>query len=131
MDAQMTSWLRTVVPALWSMLIAWAVSLGLPDTVTTAAAGLGEAVVFPIVLAAVYAGLRRLERHMPDWLTRTLLGSAKTPNYGTAPDGTPVITSLPQTVTLDLAQPPGGPAEQMMVDSVRDSIRRHRGGPVE
>lgn len=130
MDTQLTSWLRTVVPALWSTLIAWAVSLGLPDTVTTVAEGLGEAVVFPIVLAAVYAGLRRLERHLPDWLTRTLLGSAKTPNYGTTPDGTPVITSVaPTTVTVDLTRPPGGPSDALL-DSLRDSIRR-RGDPAD
>lgn len=95
MNAGLTSWVRTVVPGLWSMVVAWAVTLGLPDTVTTAAAGLGEAVLFPVALAAVYALLRRLEPRMPDCLTRALLGSAKVPTYGQAADGTPAITTLP------------------------------------
>ncbi|UUV34370.1 hypothetical protein NQK81_13245 [Amycolatopsis roodepoortensis] len=122
MNAQLTSWLRTVVPGLWAGLVAWLVSLGLPDTVTTAVAGAGEAVVFPVVLAAVYALLRRAERHLPDWLTRVFLGSAKVPTYGT-------FTQRPGTVTVDLTRPPGGPSDALL-DSLRDGIRR-RNGPAD
>lgn len=81
MSDTLTSWLRTVVPALWSALVAWLVSLGVPQAVTDALGGLGQTVVVPLVLAAVYAALRAVEPHLPDWLTRLLLGSAKVPTY--------------------------------------------------
>lgn len=81
MADKLTAWLRTIVPTLWSTLIAWLVSLGLPPIVTDALSGLGELVVVPLVLAAVYAGLRWLEPRLPAWLTVLLLGSNKTPTY--------------------------------------------------
>ncbi|WP_409466611.1 DUF6519 domain-containing protein [Amycolatopsis sp. GA6-003] len=77
----LTSWLRTVVPGLWSALVAWLVSLGLPSSVTDAVAGLGNQVIVPLVLAVVYALLRQLEPKMPPWLTRVLLGSNRPPSY--------------------------------------------------
>ncbi|MFD2468065.1 DUF6519 domain-containing protein [Amycolatopsis silviterrae] len=77
----LTSWLRTVVPGLWSALVAWLVSLGLPGSVTDAVAGLGNQVIVPLVLAVVYALLRGLEAQMPPWLTRILLGSNRPPSY--------------------------------------------------
>ncbi|WP_406641326.1 DUF6519 domain-containing protein [Amycolatopsis sp. WGS_07] len=77
----LTSWLRTVVPGLWSALVAWLVSLGLPSSVTDAVAGLGNQVIVPLVLAVVYALLRGLEAQMPPWLTRILLGSNRPPSY--------------------------------------------------
>ncbi|GAA1022012.1 MULTISPECIES: DUF6519 domain-containing protein [Amycolatopsis] len=76
-----TSWLRTVVPGLWSALVAWLVSLGLPASVTDAVSGLGNQVIVPVVLAIVYALLRQLEPQMPPWLTRILLGSNRPPSY--------------------------------------------------
>ncbi|MGV9298652.1 DUF6519 domain-containing protein [Amycolatopsis sp. NPDC003676] len=76
-----TSWLRTVVPGLWSALVAWLVSLGLPASVTDAVSGLGNQVIVPVVLAIVYALLRQLEPQMPPWLTRVLLGSNRPPSY--------------------------------------------------
>ncbi|ATY16162.1 hypothetical protein CU254_04640 [Amycolatopsis sp. AA4] len=83
----LTSWLRTVVPGLWSALVAWLVSLGLPSSVTDAVAGLGNQVIVPVVLAVVYALLRQLESRMPPWLTRVLLGSNRPPSYaGTEAD---------------------------------------------
>ncbi|HET6291029.1 MAG TPA: hypothetical protein VFG15_30330 [Amycolatopsis sp.] len=82
MNPKLTSWVRTVVPGLWSAFVAWLVTLGLPDVVTSAAGGLGEAVVYPAALAAVYAAIRWAEPHLPDWLTRVWLGSAAPPTYG-------------------------------------------------
>jgi hypothetical protein len=84
MSDRLTAWVRTVVPALWSALVAWLVSLGLPPAVTNAAAGLVEILVVPVALGAVYAALRWLEKRVPPWLAVVLLGSAKTPIYSPA-----------------------------------------------
>lgn len=81
MSDRLISWLRTVVPGLWSALVAWLVTLGLPAVVADALSGLGDKVVVAVVLAAVYAALRWLEPRMPAWLVRILLGSAQTPKY--------------------------------------------------
>jgi len=100
---RLTSWLRTIVPGLWSSLIAYLVGLGLPVEVTSALDGLGRTVLVPLVFAAVYAGLRAVEPKLPVWATRLLLGSAQPPSYGVSTDGTPVVTSLPED------PPPGWP----------------------
>jgi hypothetical protein len=81
MSDQLTSWLRTVVPGLWSALIAWLVARGLPDAVTGALSGLGSQIIVPVVLAGVYAVLRWVEPKLPPWLTRILLGSNRPPAY--------------------------------------------------
>jgi hypothetical protein len=81
MSDNLTAWVRTVVPALWSALVAWLVALGLPPVFTDAAAGLVDVLVVPVALASVYALLRWLEPKLPDWLTRVLLGSARPPTY--------------------------------------------------
>lgn len=81
MSAGLTSWLRTIVPALWSTLVAWLVSLGLPTALTDAASGLADKVLVPVVLAVVYAGLRWLEPRLPSWLTAILLGGTVPPVY--------------------------------------------------
>lgn len=81
MSDKLTAWVRTVVPTLWSALVAWLVSLGLPPAVTDAVDGLGAIVVVPVAVAAVYAALRWLEPRLPAWLARVLLGSARPPTY--------------------------------------------------
>ncbi|WP_328609102.1 DUF6519 domain-containing protein [Amycolatopsis sp. NBC_00345] len=81
---QLTSWLRTVVPGLWATLVAWLVSLGLPASMTDWLGGLGNQLIVPVVLAVVYALLRRLEPTMPPWLTRLLIGSNRPPSYSGA-----------------------------------------------
>ncbi|MFF5988128.1 hypothetical protein [Prauserella flavalba] len=81
MSDKLTSWLRTVFPWAWSLLVAWLVSLGLPDAVTGWVSGLGTVVADVAVGAVVYAFLRWVEPRMPDWLTRVFLGSAKPPIY--------------------------------------------------
>jgi hypothetical protein len=81
---QLTSWLRTVVPGLWATLVTWLVSFGLPASMTDWLGWLGNQVIVPIVLAIVYALLRRLEPGMPPWLTRLLIGSNRPPQYAAA-----------------------------------------------
>lgn len=81
----LTSILRTVVPALWGSLIAWLVGV-LPLLAPLEAQLLGLAeVILPVLTAVIiatwYAFWRWLEPRLPDWLTRAVLGSAKTPTY--------------------------------------------------
>lgn len=84
MSDRLVSWVRTVVPALWSTFVAWLVSLGLPLAVTDAVAGLVDMLVVPAALAIVYALLRWLELRLPTWLAVLFLGSPRTPVYGVA-----------------------------------------------
>jgi hypothetical protein len=81
MSDRFVSWLRTVVPVAWSALVAWLVSLGVPEVVTGALGNAGELVVMPIALAVVYPLVRWIEPHLPDWLARVLLGSPSAPTY--------------------------------------------------
>jgi len=83
----MSDWIRsvvrTVLPAAWSVLVLWLASIGLPQSFTD---WLGsDQVVTQLVqivtAGAVYAAVRWVEPHLPDWLTRVLLGSAKPPTY--------------------------------------------------
>jgi hypothetical protein len=81
----LTSILRTVVPALWGSLIAWLIGV-LPILAPLEAdlKGLAD-IILPvltaIIIGAWYAFWRWLEPRLPDWLTRAVLGSAKTPAY--------------------------------------------------
>jgi hypothetical protein len=95
MSDQLTSWVRTVVPGLWAALVAWLISLGLPDSFTSTVSGLGNAVVMPVVLAALYAALRGLEHKMPPWLTVLLLGSNRPPAYADAPVAAAPVAPAP------------------------------------
>lgn len=91
MSDLVASWLRTVVPGLYSSaitaLLTWAAvevpwlsdalaALGIDPTSPAFVAG-----VVTLVLAGWYALWRKLEPRIPDWLTRTALGSAKAPSY--------------------------------------------------
>jgi hypothetical protein len=86
----MSDWLRsvvrTVLPGAWAAFVLWLVSLGLPQAFTDWLAS--ESVVTHVVelaaFAAVYGFVRYLEPHIPDWLTRLFLGSAKQPQYDLA-----------------------------------------------
>lgn len=106
---RLVSWLRTIVPSVWSALVTWLVALGLPETFTGALSGLWETVLMPVVFGAVYAGLRAVEAKLPPWATRLLLGSNQPPSYGVSSDGTRVVTSVPGN--RDPEPPPrlGGP----------------------
>ncbi|TCO64399.1 hypothetical protein [Actinocrispum wychmicini] len=81
MSDQLVGWLRTVVPATWSAFVTWLATLAVPNTITGPLGQAGELVVAPIVIAIVYPLLRAVEAHLPDWLTRVLLGSCKVPTY--------------------------------------------------
>ncbi|GGM81572.1 hypothetical protein GCM10012275_60270 [Longimycelium tulufanense] len=56
-------------------------SLGAPEWLVTPLSNAGELVVVPIVVGAVYPIMRVIEPHLPDCLTRILLGSATPPSY--------------------------------------------------
>lgn len=81
MSDRLVAWVRTVVPTLWAALVAWLVSLKLPTAVTEAVAGLGDVLVVPVALGAVYTLLRWLEPRLPAWLAVLFLGSARRPSY--------------------------------------------------
>lgn len=80
-----TSILRTVVPALWGSFIGWLLAL-VPILEPLRGELLSYSdVLLPIVSAVLigawYAFWRWLEPRLPDWLTRIVLGSSKTPVY--------------------------------------------------
>lgn len=81
MSDQLTAWLRTVVPAAWSALMVYLVTLGAPEWLVDALGDAEHTLVVPLVLAAVYAVLRWVEPRVPPWVARLLLGSAVTPRY--------------------------------------------------
>ncbi|WP_205601444.1 hypothetical protein [Cellulomonas iranensis] len=104
--------LRTAVPALWGTVVAWLLArlVGVlpPDVADPLAAALGSDVVVALVvavfIAAWYAVWRWAEPHVPAWLVRVVLGSARTPAYApVTPDGAVVITTLTPTQRTDLA----------------------------
>jgi len=81
----LTAILRTVVPALWGSVIAWLIGvLPILAPFQTDLAGLSS-VILPVLTAVIiggwYALCRWLEPKLPCWLTRAVLGSAKTPVY--------------------------------------------------
>lgn len=106
MSDKLADWLRTVVPALWSSLVAWlVVKQLLPAALSGWANGLGAVVAVPLVLGAVYAGLRWFEAQhwVPDWLTRILLGSARVPAY--PPTGATAASADGSYVAINSATP--------------------------
>jgi hypothetical protein len=81
----LTSILRTLIPALWGSLIAWLIGM-LPILAPLEAdlkglADIALPVITAVIIGAWYAFWRWLEPRLPDWLTRAVLGSAKTPAY--------------------------------------------------
>ena len=85
----LTSILRTIVPYAWGLVVTWLITL-LPVLAPLEGQLLGLATIGLPVLAAVlsaawYAFWRWLEPRLPDWLTRAVLGSAKTPVYPSQP----------------------------------------------
>jgi hypothetical protein len=82
----LTSLLRTYVPIAVGALVSWLLTLGVELDAETQA-GLIVALT-GLSQAAYYALVRAVEPHMPDWLTRIVLGSAKAPAYD---DGGPIV----------------------------------------
>lgn len=88
MSDYVRSIVRTVVPALWAAVVAWAIAQGIPGAsilpadVPPAVLDAVLAAAVPAVLAVVYGALRLAEAHLPAPLARLLLGSAVPPGYG-------------------------------------------------
>lgn len=85
MSDKLTAWVRTVIPGLWASLLVYLASLGVPAGVLDVVGPLGEIVVYPLALGALYSGLQWLQSRpwLPRWLAVLLAGSAKTPTYVT------------------------------------------------
>ena len=108
------SYLRTIVPVLSGSIVATilrVISPHLPGDVGQALADLlASELALSLVTAAGIAGWywvwRRLERRIPDWLVRLVLGSARTPGYSLPAavvqldDGTAVTDVLPTSAAL-------------------------------
>lgn len=83
-------YLRTYVPVLWGAVVAVVLRGLLPHLPGDVGTALGDwlsseatlALVTTAAIAAWYALWRWAEPHVPDWLTRLVLGSAQTPVYG-------------------------------------------------
>ncbi|MBD5787098.1 hypothetical protein IF650_13000 [Cellulosimicrobium terreum] len=91
------SYLRTAVPALWGSIVTWVLATWvLPaEVVELLTSDVAVAAVTAAVILVWYALWRWLEPHVPDWVTRLVLGSAKTPTYITpGSDGAYDITTL-------------------------------------
>lgn len=88
MSDYLTSVIRTAVPTAWGTAVAWLIGAGLlPADLTETAEGFAVVLV-AVSVAGYYAIVRAAEPHLPDWLTRVLLGSGKPPNYlGRVPVG--------------------------------------------
>lgn len=82
---KVVSYLRTVVPVLWGSVVSFIlqfVGSDLNEPISNAlnSEPVGIAVT-AIVIGVWYWLWRRVEPHIPDWLTRIVLGSAKAPTY--------------------------------------------------
>lgn len=116
----LTSILRTLVPALWGSVITWLIGL-LPALAPLEGDLLGLANIFlPIITAVIigawYAFWRWLEPRLPDWLTRAVLGSAKTPVY----EGKHVAGATVINMMINPSDDPQATAEQ-----IAKRINRH------
>lgn len=84
MSDRLRSFIRTVMPAAWAALVVLLVKqFGLPAAAAEwlSSTAVVEAVTNVAGLAVVYAFVRWVEPHIPDGLTRLLLGSATPPTY--------------------------------------------------
>ena len=81
----LTSIIRTLVPALWGSVITWllgvAPALAPLEGQLLGLADLAVPIITAVIVGLWYAFWRWLEPRLPDWLTRTVLGSAKAPSY--------------------------------------------------
>ncbi len=94
--------LRTAVPTLWGLIVTALLGVlagRLPDGLYATAERVldSDALLLLVVTAVVTAWYwlwRRVEDHVPLWLVRLALGSARTPTYAPVTvDGAAVITS--------------------------------------
>jgi hypothetical protein len=82
MSDKVISWLRTVVPALWGLLVAWLVTRvpalsGIADGLN----GVGLSILVPVAVAAWKLAFNAMEGALPSWLTAVLLGHPAVPTY--------------------------------------------------
>jgi len=81
----LVSLLRTFVSWAWALFIGWLlIAVPIFQPFEESLLGISELalpVLIAVIGAAWYAFCRWIEPLMPDWLTRTLLGSAKAPAY--------------------------------------------------
>lgn len=77
------SYLRTVVPVLWGAAVTWLLTLVVLPTelVDLLTSDLAVSAVTALIVSAWYIAWRGVEAHVPDWLTRIVLGSARSPSY--------------------------------------------------
>lgn len=107
MSDRAVSYLRTIVPTVWGALVVTVLRVLGPHLPGDVGAALGDVLsselvltfVVSVAIAVWYWLWRRLERHVPDWLVRLVLGSARTPGYALTPvaetsDGAHVVTTL-------------------------------------
>lgn len=94
------SYLRTAVPAMWGAVVAAILKVlagHLPTDVYGALSDflsgpLAQALAVSAAIAAWYWVWRRVESRIPDWLTRIVLGSARTPGYAPTSTAEPSAT---------------------------------------
>ena len=115
MSDVVVSWIRTAVPAIWAAAVTWLLSavdwlapalefLQLDPTSPGVVAG-----VVVVAIAAWHGIWRKIEPHVPDWLSRLALGSSRQPTYPAAPvvdephvGGTVTSTALdPETLARE------------------------------
>lgn len=74
------SWIRTFVPILWGYAITFVATLS-PDVAGLLSNEAVYAAVVGAVTSAWYGLFRWLEKHLPPWLTRFVLGANTAPIY--------------------------------------------------
>lgn len=83
--AILISVLRTVVPYVWGLFIGWLITavpvLQPLENELLSIGTLALPVLIAVISAAWYAFWRWLEPRLPDWLTRAVLGSSRSPKY--------------------------------------------------
>jgi hypothetical protein len=76
--------IRTVVPTLWGALAAWGVAAGVH--LPAAADVYGPAILAFLLASVWYAVWHAVERKLPPWATRLVLGANTEPRYASTPD---------------------------------------------
>lgn len=81
MSDKITGLLRTVVPGAWGSLIGYLI-VALPFLAPYGEQinGLSEVIVL-VAIGGYYALLRKIEPHLPEWLTVILIGANQQPVY--------------------------------------------------
>lgn len=81
---RVASWLRTVVPSVWAVALAW-LATRIPALSQwihhPAVVGLGDLLAGAVALAVWYPFWRWLEPRLPNWLTTFVLGYPQAPTY--------------------------------------------------